>query len=193
MSSAMLAALTSTELNLAIFIEATFATGTVYLWSGIGPISWNGNTWTGLGALLSVSPSEETSTVEAKGLQLTLNGFDATLLPDVMNEFALLQPVTVYLGCFSSGSLIASPLITFSGRMDEPTVSVSSDENDRTVGTISINCESPLADMNVAVDRRYTIEDQQADWPGDLGFSFVDQLQEITINWGQAPTTTQNI
>lgn len=184
----MVTAITSTELFPALFVAATFRSGPVYLWSGQGSITWNGQTWTGLGALGGVSQVEEGSTVEAKGLTLTLSGFDAALLPDVMNEFGLLLPVTVYLGCFNEGELIATPITMFAGRMDQPTVEV-----DSKTATISINCETVLLDMNVATDRRYTPEDQQRDWPGDLGMTFVPSISEVTIYFGTAPTSSANV
>ena len=45
--------------------------------------------------------------------------------------------------------------------------------------------------MNVAVDRRYTDEDQQMDYPGDLGFQFVNGIQEAQIYWGRSPSSTE--
>jgi len=184
----MLAALAGSELQCAFFVAANFASGPVYMWTGFGPITWNGQTWIGTGSLGSVSPIDEASTVEAKGLTLTLSGIDSSLLGDVMSEFALGLPVTVYLGLFNAGVLIASPITSWAGRMDQPLIEV-----DGKLATISINCESRLLDMNTAVDRRYTADDQQRDWPGDLGFNFVNAIQEMTLYWGTAPTTSGTI
>ena len=33
-------------------------------------------------------------------------------------------------------------------------------------------------------ERRYTHDDQQIDFPGDLGFEFVPKLQELNLVWG---------
>ena len=49
------------------------------------------------------------------------------------------------------GVLIASPITVWRGLLDQPTIDVSAD-----TASISINCESRLIEMNVAVDRRYT-------------------------------------
>ena len=185
MSPAMLAALQASDLQPAIFVQLQFVTATVYIWSGIGSISWNGQTWQGLGQLLSISPAGSAPTVEARGITIVLSGLDATLLPDCLNEFQLGLPVTCYLGLFSGGSLIADPLATWQGRMDKPTFNISGEAL-----TISLNCENRLIDMNVAVDRRYTIQDAQMDYPGDLGFMFVASIQEKTLFLaGQANTT----
>jgi hypothetical protein len=69
--------------------------------------------------------------------------------------------------------------------MDQPTIDV-----DGTTATIAINCESRLLDMNVAVDRRYTNEDQQLDHPGDRGLEFVNSIQEVVIYWGRSPSSS---
>jgi len=151
-------------------------------------IDWNGHTWTGLGALLGISPMEDGATVEARGITITLSGLVPSLLADCLGEFELGLPVTVYLGLYSDGDLIDAPITTWSGRMDQSTIEVSGED-----ASISINCENRLLDMNVAVDRRYTNEDQQIDHPGDLGFSFVNAIQELTIFWGHQAHSTNNI
>src|SRR5580704_16235080 len=100
MSTAMLAAFSGTELQPAVFLSATFNSGPVYLWTGYGPIVWNGLTWLGIGTLGSIGMVDEGSTVEAKGIALQLSGFDPVALANVLGEFALGQPVQVYLGLF---------------------------------------------------------------------------------------------
>lgn len=188
MSSAMLTAIDARELAPAIFVEAFFSSGPVRLWTGFGPIVWNGFTWTGIGTLGSLSPIDDGATVEAKGITLTLSGIDPAMLTHVLGEFSLGQPVTIYLGLFNAGSLIANPITSWAGRMDQPTIDVAG-----STASISINCENRLADMNAAVDRRYTADDQQRDWPGDLGFTFVNAIQEMTLYWGTSPTSAGNI
>ena len=186
LSSSFLAATQATLLRPALFIEAHFISGPPYVWSGFGSITWNSQTWTGIGTLGSVSTIEEGSTVEAKGITLTMSGIDATLLADVLGEFQVGLPAIVSLGLFdSTGALIADPVTSWSGRMDQPTIDV-----DGTTATIAINCESRLLDMNVAVDRRYTNEDQQLDHPGDRGLEFVNSIQEVVIYWGRSPSSS---
>lgn len=187
-SSQMIAALQSNILRPAIFVEATFASGPLYLWSGWQPITWNGQTWQPLGSFGSVSMIEEASTVESKGMALELNGIDPNLLADVVDEFQLAVPAIVYLGLFdASGNLIPDPITAFSGRMDQPTLSVAADS-----AKITINCESRLLDMNVAAEQRYTNETQQFFFPNDLGMSFVSAIQDITVYWGRHPQSAGN-
>jgi len=189
MTQGFLGAMQGAVLRPALFVQAAFVSGPIYVWSGIGQITWNGQVWTGIGTLGSISTIEEGSTVAAKGITLTLSGIDASLLNDVMTEFQVGLPVSVTLGVFdTNNALIADPVCCFSGRMDQPTIDVTG-----TLATIAINCENRLVEMNVAVDRRYTDEDQQMDYPGDLGFQFVNGIQEAQIYWGRSPSSQNNL
>jgi hypothetical protein len=189
MTSAYQAAISSAMLRPALFVQATFVSGPLYVWSGMGPTTWNGQTWIGVGTLGTVSTIEEGSTVSAKGVTLTLSGLDPTLLEDVMEEFQVGLPALVYLGVFdATGALIADPVCCFSGRMDQPTIDISG-----TTASIAINCENRLVEMNVSVERRYTDEDQQLDYPGDLGFQFVNGIQDAQIYFGRSPSSKNNL
>jgi hypothetical protein len=189
MTPSYLAAIQSAALRLALFVEANFTSGPIYVWSGVGPITWGGKTWIGLGSLGNVSMIEEGATVEAKGITLTLSGIDPTLLTGILDEFQVGLPAIVSLGLFdAAGALIADPVGCFVGQMDQPTLDVTG-----TSATISINCESRLIEMNVAVDRRYTNEDQQRDYPGDRGLEFVNSIQEAQIYWGRTPSSVNNL
>jgi hypothetical protein len=189
MTAGYLAAIQSAALRPALFVEANFTSGPIHVWSGVGSITWGGKTWTGLGSLGNVSMIEEGATVEAKGITLTLSGIDPTLLTGILDEFQVGLPAIVSLGLFdTAGALIADPVGCFVGQMDQPTLDVTG-----TSATISINCESRLIEMNVAVDRRYTNEDQQRDYPGDRGFEFVNSIQEAQIYWGRPPSSVNNL
>ena len=86
-----------------------------------------------------------------------------------------------------SGNLIDSPVCAFSGRTDQPTIDVSKD-----TCSISIACENKLLMMNNSVQRRYTNEDQQIDYPGDRGLEYVNSIQQVTIYWGRSPSSKNN-
>ncbi len=189
MTSDAIAAITSPMVRPALLVQATFASETIYFWSGLGTIVWNGQAWIGIGSLGSISTIEEGSTVEAKGINFSISGFDPSALGAVMGEFQVALPALVFLGFFdAAGALIDDPVCCFSGRMDKPTLDVSG-----TSATITINCENRLVEMNVSAERRYTHEDQQVDFPGDLGFQFVNSIQDSQIYFGRFPSTKNNL
>src|SRR5580765_4937422 len=176
----VLVALASTIIRPAIFVKATFFTGDLFLWTGLGNISWGGETWLGIGSLGGISVIEDGASVEARGITLTLSGIVQSVLADVLQELQLGAPVIVYLGLFdeTGTTLIPDPLVCWSGRMDQPTIEMGGN-----TAMLSINCENRLLEMNVAVDRRYTQDDAQISSPGDLAFQFVAGIQSRTIYW----------
>jgi hypothetical protein len=178
-SPAYLAALKAAVLYPVIFVEAAFVAETIRLWTGLGDGSFNGQTWQGMGSLLGISTVEEGSTVEAKGITISLSGIDPVLLPECLNAFQVGLPVTVFLGLGDgAGNLIPSPVVAFAGRMDQPTI-----EADATTATISVACESKLLDLNTPLPYRYTNQDQQIFFPGDLFFAWVNSIQNVPIQW----------
>lgn len=173
----------------AVFIALTFASSTLYLWSGSGSKSWNSQTWLGAGAMLGVSIIEDGANTEARNLTVTLSGIDTSALPDCLSDVRLGMPVSVYLaGLDGTGAVIADPISAWSGRMDQPEAAIGPD-----TFTIDLNCETRTVDLNTPVDRRYTNEDRQIDHPGDMVFQFVNSIQEMTLFVGQQANTTNNI
>ena len=112
---------------------------------------------------------------------ITLSGCDTSLLPEVLNQTVLGSPVTIVLALYdASGTIVSSPATIWSGRLDQPKISVGAESF-----TIELACESRLMDMNVPCNRVYTNEDLQLTTPGDLGCSFVSSLAQRTLNpWG---------
>jgi hypothetical protein len=188
-TAAFVAAAQAAYVKPIILVQVNFTTGPVYIWSGIGSKSWNGNTYAGVGQFGMISSVEEGSDVHARGIVLSLSGIDPTLLGDVLNDYQQGLPVLVHLGLLdpSTGNIISNPICSFSGRTDQPTIDVSGES-----AKISIACENRLVEMNTSVERRYTNEDQQIDHPGDLGFAFVNAIQNVTVYWGRLPTSHNN-
>ena len=188
-TTAFIAALEAPLLRPAYLVSIQFASSTVYAWTGLGSLVWNGNTFAGVGSIGSVATVEEGSTVQARGTTLTLTGFDPALLGDALTDLRQGLPVTIWLALFdATPAVIGNPVIAFAGRVDQPTITC-----DGATATIQINCESRLMDLNVPAQRRYTNEDQWRDFPGDRGFEFVNSVQEVTIYWGRTPNSTNNL
>lgn len=126
-----------------------------------------------------MSSVPSTIKTQAQNITLTLNGIPPTLVTEAVNQVRITGTVAIWLAFFSSsGSVIADPVQIFSGSMDVPSLSDSGDTS-----SISITCENSLLSLNLAPNRRFDDPDQQLYHPGDLGFSFVDQLPNINLFW----------
>ena len=191
-------AVTQPSIKLSILLQIQFITGTVYLWSGIGPLVWNSHTWVGCGTLLQFAGKEDGSTVEAKGSSIRLSGFDPVMLNNVLNNFEFKHiPCVIYLALFDdTNTLVPDPAVLWAGFMDQPSIDVSG-----TTATIDVALENRLLELNTACPRYYTQEDQNVRIKEmlaaglldpnpldpdntDNGFLFINQLQEKFLQWG---------
>lgn len=180
LTASVITQLQSASVEVGILFEGEFASGWVRLWSGIGSLSWDGKTWTGTGNLLGISGIDETAEVRASGMTVSLSGVPSDLLSAALGDARSGRIGRVYLAFFSGGSIVADPILQFEGRLDVPAI-----EDGPETATISISYESELIDLERARERRYTPEDQQIDFPGDLGFDYVASLQDAQITWGR--------
>jgi hypothetical protein len=93
-----------------------------------------------------------------------------------LNENYQYRACAVYVGTIDSGT--ASGYKVFSGRMDVMTIT-----EDGESCSIQLTAENKLIDLERPRVRRWTSEDQKSIHSGDLGFDFVNSLQEAEIVW----------
>lgn len=165
----------------ALLYEGEFASGFVRLWSGLGPLSWSGHTWTGVGTLGGISDIEETAEIKASGITVTLSGIPSDLIAAVLSDARHGKAGRIYLAFFASGAIVSDPTLIFEGRLDVPSIDEGGDS-----ASISITYESELMDLERARERRWTPEDQAIDHEGDKGFDYVASLQDAQIVWGRS-------
>ena len=136
-TAAFAAALAEQHLRPVIFFEGQFATGWVRIWSGLGEIVWNGQTWAGAGSLLGIGSLDETGEVVAGGTAVSLSGVPLDLVQMAIEEARQGLPGRIWLGLLSeTGQVIAHPVQAFSGRLDVPEIK---DDADSCTITISVN------------------------------------------------------
>lgn len=185
LGSSIVSEITSAQMSPFLLFEGEFASGTLRLWSGIGDLSWNSYTWTGVGSLASISSVTETADTSAQGITVSLSGIPSSLVSLFLGDVRQGSAGKVYLGFIdSSGDVISSPYMLFEGRLDVPAMEESAES-----AVISITYESRLIDLERPRESRYTNEDQQREFAGDLGFEFVPSLQDISINWGRTDSS----
>jgi hypothetical protein len=185
----------------AFLVNVQFKNETLYTWNGLGPITWNGNTYTGVGDFGSVSSIPETSDVSAQNVTLTLGGIPATYLGEVIDNSQLFNTAQVWIACFDeSMNLVPNPTLMYSGLTDVPNLS-----DDGEVFTVKLNLESVLVDMNRTVERYFTDTDQRSNLAPiltrlglpsttvDTGLQYVIGIQNLVLYWGVSPQSSNNV
>jgi hypothetical protein len=184
LSSDMQAMAVAADIRPLILVEALFdsnaPTSYLYLWNGIGNLSYDSKTYVGAGNLLSISAISENVELRANGINVRLSGITDPLLAKAKTEDYQGRELTVKLGGFDSNdNVISSPTIIFSGFMDTMTINESGE-----TATITVAVENRLIEFEKTRVRRYTDNDQRIDYPNDDGLEYVSQIQEKEIVWG---------
>lgn len=168
------------SLTAVAFVKLEYDSGPVCFHTGVGEITWGGNTYTGAGNLGDIGVLNEEAELGSNPLLLTLSGIPTSLIGTILNEHYQGRPATVYIGFLDEQTeqLVDTPDVAYGGFMD--TVTFTRGET----ATITMQLANELAAWNNPVIRRYNNGDQQTLYPGDLGLEFVERTVNKTIAWG---------
>lgn len=186
LSADMVTEVTTAQLSPILMASLNFSTP-VNLWTGYGNLSYNSTTYYGLGTLGTISPVEETTDLAARGISMKLSGVPTANVAIALTENYQGRECSIMFGALSptAGTLISSPVTVFSGRMDVMQIS-----DDGQSAEIIVTAESKLMDFKRPREVRYTDEEQQQLYSGDVGLEFVNDIQEKVVYWGN-PSQTQ--
>lgn len=180
LTAGMVTEVTGVLIRPIVLIKFEFDSGELNLWSGVGTLSWNGDTYTGGGNALSVGRIRETQDVIANSVDFTISGISSSIISTALSEDYQGRAVTMWYGAFdSSKAVIADPIKIFAGIMDVMTISESGGTS-----IITVTAESQLRSLRQPSARKWTPADQKVLYPTDKGFDEVDQIQDDPIRWG---------
>lgn len=187
--------LRSGQIAQAVLVHMDFQGAPKRWWTGFGDLEVAGQTWQGLGDLISISPISSTYQVSAE--QVT---FELAATPEMLG-LALAaksrvreRAVTIYLQLFANarmaaftaggsemltGDPIGSPMALYSGLMMRMPWSASGSTERR----IRLECEGLFFRRNAPPRGRWTDSDQKARYPGDRGFERLPIYVNYETGW----------
>jgi hypothetical protein len=168
--------------NLVLLAEFDFAAGPVRFWTGLSNLSWGGYTWAGSGSLGTVTPIDEIIETSAAGLTFTLSGIPSNLATLALEDAYRGRRCRLWLAIVNTTPAVVDAYQIFGGRMDTLKISDAGQTS-----SISVQAENALIDLQRARNLRYTHEEQQRLFPGDLGLAYVATLADALIYWGVNP------
>lgn len=169
---------------LALIVDMTHPSGSgddghVRLWTGIGPLSWNGFLWTGAGRLLSIDPMESSIDLTIQDVQLSLAGVDpekVALISDNIRNYT----ATAWLASLNlRGNVVRDPYLLRIITLDYQTLSA---EENGTV-TISVIGHTCFYSLERALDEVWSPENQKKIYPTDVGLDMINALQNQDVQW----------
>jgi len=180
LSTAAAAAMSGSVVLTTILVEMDL-TGPLYLNTSSLDLTLNGVTYLGAGGLGQIDSVKQAGT-DLPQIRFTLAGVQATAL-----ALALLEPVQgkrvrIKMAVFdaSTGALLDVRL-RYAGYLDVMSISDGADS-----ATISVTSESSMLDLLRPKGIYYSDNDQQALYPGDLAFQYVNDQVEAKIAWPAA-------
>lgn len=162
-----------------VMVEMAFDSGAVRAHSGVGPVVWEGNTFTGVSWLGKVSDWREGESLESYGVQLELSGLEAALVAISLGETYRGRTLKIWVAFFDADSqIVGEPVGPWRWRM-----STIDGEFTGKTGKLTLSAGSRMAWWEKDNVRRYTDEDQRAEYPGDYGCEFVSASSEREIEF----------
>ncbi len=144
-------------------------------------ITFQGNTYRGVGGLGSVSDVEDNANLEPVSIDLTISGLDPSYLSLALDFQTHGRPATLWGVYFepNSATIAGEPFFLFRGQIDTMRIDAGED------ASITVSVTSELAGWNAGEVRRWNDVDQQARFPGDHCFEFIATLPDKEVWWPQ--------
>jgi hypothetical protein len=120
--------------------------------------------------------------LQMSGITVSLSGIKSSVISTILSAEYTNRIGTLYMGLFdTSNNVIADVYTLFSGKMDVANIQEGADTS-----IVSLAIESRMVQFDLPLNRMYTLEDQQVDFPNDVGLEFIPDLQDKEIVWGKA-------
>ena len=162
-----------------VFIELDFPSGTVRAHNAIGTYEWGGYEWLGVGAFGSISDIEESLKLVDQPITLGLSSITPEILNAIKNDNVFNRTANIYVGVISrDNKLLATPHNWISGYMESAAIGIGEENG------ISVRVQTYAARLRQRNNRRYTDEDHQEFYPGDVFFNLLSAIKEAEVPWG---------
>lgn len=180
LSAPLLTALASASKGLVTLVQMDL-TATVRMNSSAWTLTWDSQTWLPTAGLGSISPIED-SPGEIKGFSFALSGVSTANLAIALDEPLQGKAVTVYTAIFDTAtSTIIDAVAEWSGRLDTMTI-----EEQGAAATITASAEHAGIDLLRPRGLKYSNQDQQRLYAGDIFFEYVVDTADREIVWPAA-------
>ena len=174
LDAATKSALASDGFSLAMLVEFGFSTP-IRVTDWHYALSYDGNSYTSSGNLLSIDDVKETSELRVNEMTIVLSGADQTYIAQFLNNNYIAIPVSIVFMLVDAEKYINA----FTGQ-----ITGFSAEEDNGESEIKVNIASHWKDFEKAEGRHTNEGSQNRFFPSDDGFQFTDDADR-DIAWGR--------
>ena len=151
---------------------AEFEGFTDKFWTGLGMLTFNGSSYTGLGQVLSVQNSPIVIGEPAARAQITLDISQTNLRQTLMQDHGPIKITLRWIFSWDVGKTWKLIGRTYSGKLSNPVIKNL---------TYTVDIESLLGDIHVVEVEYWSDEDQRRRFPNDLGLQKMRELSQEGI------------
>lgn len=150
------------------------------LWTGNHELHYDGTVWTGLqGALARVMPAPETTTLAIKEVTLELAGVPPVATAHLSARVRGRRARVWIAAMGPRNNVIGSPDLIIDSKLDYQKMPVA----DNGLVTIQLIGHVGFFSSERAVNKAWTHEEQQVEFPGDTGMSLIPELTDKEVRW----------
>lgn len=184
LESAVEAAFEGQHVRYLEFYELDFASGILRLTNAIRSIEWNGVTWVGAGLVGARTVVEESGGFSAPQVSLTLSGVTSAMLQIALGEQYRNRPARVWCAPLDEDNVpIVDPAGPWVYRMDAMPITFGASSS------IGLTLSTREEAWDRATNERFSNAWQQARYPGDQFFDYIDQQSQGETIWGALPVS----
>lgn len=175
-----------------LFIKITLSGSTLLFSDKLESTVISGDTYVGLGKLLSVSGSNSELRSSGQDLTISISGIPDSSITDIINSGIKGSPVIIRRGLFnaSTGAFLSAitgnPIIRFTGYVNNMAFEEDYDVDSKTSSnTIILSCASNIDILDNKIQGRKTnSESQKKYFPNDLSMDRVTNLESSYFDFG---------
>ena len=174
-----------------MFARMAFSSGVQRLHTEIGPRTavhpiFGSESYTGIGDFGGiVSDIKESISVAPESIKLAITGVKSSFINIALDDDYYRRDIELMFGFDDeAGVLLDDPVIIWSGFMDKVDINLAEG-----IGALTLTCESRATNLKGASDLRFTDEDLQAAFTGDLAGEYIFRMADLQLKWGGEAST----
>lgn len=173
------AALRDPNARVVNLVEMGHPDGTLYLWSGVGNLSFGGNTYTGCGLFGAITGFEQGADPRINQIGFVVAGAPGDALGVMDRDLKGYQAV-IYQALLSEDDRVIDGLMEVD-TVDLDTQNASAQDDGSF--TITVYGQSGFWQLEKASLLIWSAETQKAEYPGDTGMDALTDLEDLEVTW----------
>lgn len=172
-----LRAMTRDDYRPVVLVEVVTPSLNIRLTSNTQDVTFDGDLYTA-GLLSGISEIPETTDLNDAQIAVSFSGIDAAIKAAVVSPDFINSKVTVRIQFFNQDWVASGDgLLYFIGSAASQNIASGQ------TSAITVSCKSRIASLSRPRSERYSDQEQQAQYPGDLGMQYASELASKTIIW----------